>query len=187
MATITENIVSPDDLLTITDRPMPELVDGQLVERPLMGQKSDALAARLLIWIGPLVEQLGLGLVNGAQGSYQIFPDDPKKIRIPDISFIRSDRLPPGGPPEGHGRTVPDLVVEVISPNDMAEDLIAKIEDFLRAGVPLVWVLSPRSRVVYVYRKDGLLSLLRTGDTLDGEDILPGFQVEVDRLFAQFP
>lgn len=187
MAIVPEATCTPEDLLTITDRPMPELVGGQLVERPPMGQKADAFAARILIWIGRFVEQHALGLMNRAQGSYQIFPHDPKKVRIPDVSFIRADRLPPEGPMEGHCRIVPDLVVEVVSPNDIAEELDEKIEDFLQAGVPLVWVLNPHTRTVQIHRAGGHDSRLRHGDILDGEDVLPGFRCEVARLFAPLP
>jgi Uma2 family endonuclease len=183
MATITERQYTPEDLLTITDRPMPELIDGQLVEREPMGQKADAVAFRLGRWIGNFVEEHGLGLLNGAQGGYQVFPDDPKKVRIPDVSFTRRDRLPPDGPADGHSKVAPDLVVEVISPNDVATDLEEKIEDFFAAGVPLIWVLNPETRTIQVHRRDGTGARLRAGDTLDGEDVLPGFRCDVAELF----
>ncbi len=182
-ATIERAEVNPEDLLGLTDRPMPELIRGQLVEREPMGQKSDAVATQLLALIWNLVREKDLGLVNGSQGSYQIFPDDPKKVRIPDVSFTRKDRLPPDGPAEGHSRVTPDLVVEVVSPNDSATDLLEKIEDFLAAGVPLIWVANPETRTVQAIRRNGSAAWLRVGDTLDGEDVLPGFRCEVAKLF----
>ncbi len=183
MAVASQTRHTPEDLLAITDRPMPELVDGKLVERPPTGQKSDAIAASLLRYIGNFVEDADLGLVNGSQGSYQIFPDDPKKVRIPDASFTPKNRLPATGAAEGHSRVVPSLVVEVVSPNDTASDLNEKIEDFLAAGVPLIWVPYPETRSIQVYRGDGTGALLRAGDTLEGEGVLPGFRCEVAKLF----
>jgi Uma2 family endonuclease len=183
MATIVERQYTPEDLLKITDRLMPELIDGQLVEREPMGQKADAVAARLLGWVIHFVEEHDLGLINGAQGSYQIFPDAPKKVRIPDVSFTRRDRLSPEGPAEGHARVAPDLAVEVISPNDTATELDEKVEDFLAAGVPLIWVLNPETRTIQIHRGNGTDARLRPGDTLDGEDILPGFRCDVGKLF----
>lgn len=184
MATISEPVThTPEELLSITDRPMPELVRGRLIEREPMGQKSDAIAARLLRLIGNFVEERALGLVNGSQGSYQVFPDDPRKVRIPDVSFTRKDRLPPGGPAPGHSRVAPDLIVEVVSPNDSASDLLEKLDDFLAAGVPLIWVPYPERKTVQVVRRDGTGAWLRAGDTLDGEDVLPGFRCEVAALF----
>lgn len=181
MATITPPRVTPEDLLSITDRPMPELVDGEMVERH-MGQKSDLIAARILILLGSCVFSHRLGWVNGAQGSYQIFPGDPAKVRIPDGSFTRLDRLP-DGPVEGHGRVAPDLVFEVVSPNDVAEDLERKIVDFFAAGVRLIWVVHPGSQIIQVWRQDGSGRWFKDGDVLDGEDVLPGFRCEVAAIF----
>jgi Uma2 family endonuclease len=176
MATIVERQYTPEDLL--------ELTDGQLVEREPMGQKADAIAARLLLRVGNFVEENDLGLINGAQGSYQIFPNAPKKVRIPDISFTRRDRLPAEGLAEGHSRITPDLVIEIVSPNDTATGLDEKIEDFLSAGVPLIWVLYPKTRAIQLFRRDGTGNRLRPGATLDGEDVLPGFRCDVAQLFA---
>jgi Uma2 family endonuclease len=163
---------------------MPELIDGQLVEREPMGQHSDAVAARVLRIVGYFVDEHRLGLVNGAQGSYQIFPDDPKKVRIPDVSFTRRQRLPEQGPSEGHGKIAPDLVVEVISPNDDAVEVSHKVHDFLAAGVRLIWVVNPYHLLdVQVYRANRPGSILKTNETLDGEDVLPGFQCLVEELF----
>jgi Uma2 family endonuclease len=183
MATATTVRHTPEDLLAITDRPMPELVDGELVERE-MGQKSDAIAFRIGRWIGNHAEANNLGLVNGAQGSYQIFPDDPNKVRIPDVSFTRQVRLPSSRPAEGHARVAPDLVVEVVSPHDSFSMVEAKIKDYRAAGIPLIWLVDPETQVVRVFRPNRQETSLYPGDTLEGEDVLPGFRVEVAALFA---
>jgi Uma2 family endonuclease len=172
---------TPEDLLTITDRPMPELVGGQLVERA-MGEESDLIATRILLIVGQFVSEHRLGWVHGSQCGYQIFPDDPRKVRIPDVSFTRTERLPPGGPAKGHARVAPDLVVEVISPNDLAADLIARLEDYHAAGVPLLWVVDPATRSVRVERGDGTAARLGPAATIDGGAVLPGFS----RVVADF-
>jgi Uma2 family endonuclease len=182
MATVAPILLTPDDLLTITDRPMPELVDGELVEREV-GQKSDSIAATILFFLIGFVRANKLGLVNGAQGSYQIFPDDPNKVRIPDVSYTRADRLPQSRPAKGHGRVAPDLVVEVVSPNDPYAAIEAKIKDYLGAAVALIWVVDPDAKSVQIVRSDRTGIRLYPGDTLDGEAVLPGFQVEVSALF----
>jgi Uma2 family endonuclease len=123
-------------------------------------------------------------LVIGARGSYQVFTDDPNKIRIPDVSFTRRDRVPKSGPAEGHGWIAPDLVVEFNSPNDSGDYVESKIKDFLAAGVPLIWVAYPQTKTVLVHRNDGTANRLQVGDVLDGEDVLPGFRCEVAALFA---
>ena len=183
MATDTRTEITPEDLLLIDDRPMPELVDGELLEREV-GQRSDSIAATALALLWIFVQQGKLGLVNGSQGSYQIFPDDPNKVRIPDVSYTSRARLPSGGPASGHGRVVPDLVVEVISPNDTFSSVQSKVNDFLAAGVRLVWVVEPETLSVQVHHPDHTSLTLFIGDTLDGEDVLSGFRCEVARLFA---
>jgi Uma2 family endonuclease len=182
MATATEQRYTPEDLLDIDDRAMPELVYGELLERE-MGQESDGIAVRLIIVLGAFVQDHKLGLVNGGQGSYQAFPDDPKKVRIPDVSFTRAERLIGGKPAKGHARVAPDLAVEIASPNDSADKLDLKIKDYLNAGVSLIWIIYPESQSIFVQRLDGTARRLQVGDVLDGEDVIPGFQVEVAALF----
>ena len=183
MAIATSPRVTPEDLLNIEDRPMPELVDGELQEREL-GQDADSIAANLLGFLWLFLRTNPLGLLNGAQGSYRAFPDDPDKVRIPALSFTRRERIPKDGRAKGHARVALDLVVEVVSPNDTVTKLNAKINDFLAAGVPLVWVAYPETRTVQVLRSDGTGRLLKIGDILEGEDVLPGFRCEVAEIFA---
>ena len=78
----------------------------------------------------------------------------------------------------------PDLAVEVISPNDLASEVNEKIDEYLSAGVSLVWVIDPDSKTVSVYRKDGSTARLRESDELSGEDVIPGFSCKVNDIFA---
>jgi Uma2 family endonuclease len=79
----------------------------------------------------------------------------------------------------------PDLAVEVVSPNDTAEEVESKRLAFLRAGVSLLWVIYPESRTVHVYRKGGSAAALEEGDDLTAEDVLPGFVCKVADLFTK--
>jgi Uma2 family endonuclease len=85
--------------------------------------------------------------------------------------------------PKGHVRIAPDLAVEVVSPRDLAPELDEKLEDYRKAGVRLVWVISPESRTVTIYRGDGSVSRLHEDDVLSGEDVIPGFRCEVRSPF----
>jgi Uma2 family endonuclease len=184
MATATETRYTPEDLLNLNRRPTPELIDGQLVEREPMGQEADEIAMELVSFLKPYSRDTLPGVVNGPEAGYQIFPRDPGRVRFPDVSFTRRDRLPGGKAARGYSRVVPDLVVEVVSPNDTYNDLDAKVRDFLDAGVPLIWVANPETRTILIHRADGTAARLGPGDTLDGEGILPGFRVEVAKVFA---
>jgi Uma2 family endonuclease len=73
--------------------------------------------------------------------------------------------------------------VEITSPTDKVYDLEEKIEEYLRAGVRLIWVIHPEVRVVKIFRADGSSARIRSGGELSGEDVVPGFRCSVDSLF----
>lgn len=175
-------MVTPEELLEMPDGHRFELIDGELVERN-MGAESSRIAQIINRRIDNYAEERNLGLVWGPDCGYQIFPDDPDKVRYPDGSFIASGRLPGDEPPRGHVRIAPDLALEVVSPNDLAWKVDEKVQDYLDAGVRLVWVVFPDTRAVFVYRPDADVKRLTPQDHLSGEDILPGFSVPVAELF----
>ena len=147
MNTLETSKWTPEVLLTMPDGDAYELVDGELVERH-MGFRSSRVGGRLfrLLDIHCDREQLGWALPSDA--GYQCFPDDPNKVRKPDVSFIRADRLSVRDEPEGWATIAPDLVVEVISPNELFEAVAIKVNEYLAAGVPLVWVIDTATRKV---------------------------------------
>ena len=102
-------------------------------------------------------------------------------------AFIRRGRLPGEEPPTGHVHLAPDLAVELTSPNDQYDVVEVKVERYLRAGVRLVWVVSPQNHTVRVHRLNGSSASLRENDELDGEDVLPGFRCPVRDLFPRPP
>ncbi len=172
---------TPEALLAMPDGHRFELVDGHLVERN-MGAESSWVAQQINRRLGNYAE-VHQGLVMGPDCGYQIFPDDSNRVRFPDGSFIQSGRLPHDQPPRGHVQIVPDLVIEVISPNDLAWEVEAKVAEYLRAGVLLIWVFYPDTRTVWVYRLDGDATRLSVGDQLTGEQRLPGFTCPVADVF----
>jgi Uma2 family endonuclease len=183
MATATEKRFTPDDLLEITDRPPPDLVNGQLEERETAGQEASLVETFISALLVAFARSTGLGIVTSSSGGYRIFPADPNKVRFPDLSFIRADRLPGGKPFRGHCPVVPDLIVEVISPNESVYRLHQKIHDYRAAGVRMLWVVNPDTREVQVMRNDGTGVFLAEKDTLDGGDVLPGFSCTVKSFF----
>jgi Uma2 family endonuclease len=176
-------LLTPDDLLAMPDGDRFELVDGHLVER-YMGFLSSVIGATVIGLIRAYLQECNSGWVAGSDCGYQCFPDEPHKVRKPDVSFIALSRLPQEAMPTGFVRIAPDLAVEVISPNDLDVETDQKVEDYLHAGVKLVWVINPQSRTVLVYRADGSIVGLRDSDELTGETVLPGFRCGVSELFA---
>jgi len=178
---------TPDELLAMPDAVNYELVDGRLVERH-MGLESSEVAVRVLLLLGPHVVGKGVGRLFGADAGYRCFPDDPAKVRTPDLSFIRTGRLPGERAPAGHCPIAPDLAVEVVSPNDLMYEVDDKVLEYLGAGVALVWVVNPRTRTVRVHRPResplGPISLLGGTDAIGGEDVIPGFSCPVAEFFG---
>jgi Uma2 family endonuclease len=178
-------VAAPEDLLEREDGARYELIDGKLVERH-MGARSSEVAANIIRIIGQYTIERKLGKVFATDCGYQIFASDPKRVRFPDASFIARGHLPEDKTPEGHVRVPPDLAVEVVSPNDTAEEVEAKRVAFLQAGARLFWVVFPESRTVHVYRQGNNNSLaLAEGDELSGADVLPGFLCRVAAFFEE--
>lgn len=173
---------APEDLLSMVDGDRFELVDGQLVERK-MGWKASWIGGRLFYHLSAYCEANPIGWVAGADASYQCFPRFPSRVRRPDVSFIQMARLPSGEMPEGHCRIAPDLAVEVVSPNDFYSEIEEKVDEYLSAGIRLVWVIDPPTRSARVHRAGGSVADLKPGDELDGEDVVPGFRCPLEKLF----
>lgn len=159
-----------------------EVVDGILRERK-MGAETSSIAALLLAKAVDFVLSRRLGWVFTTDGGYQCFPDRPKLVRFPDVSFVRTGRLPDDRPPKGHMRLTPDLAVEIVSPNDLYYEVEQKVDDYLSVKVPLIWVVNPECRTAHVYRPDGSVQRLRQDQSLEGQDVLPGFSVRLGDLF----
>jgi Uma2 family endonuclease len=98
--------VTPEDLLDLPDAAGYELVDGKLVDRQ-MGLESSRISARIIFLIGVFLQNRRRGDVFDAEASYQCFPDAAKKVRRPDVSFIRSGRFQGNRLPAGHCRIAP--------------------------------------------------------------------------------
>ena len=182
----TPRIYTPEDLDRMPDGTAYELVDGNLVERNV-GLESSAIAARIIVLLGIFLRGKKLGHLFLPDGGFRCFPDDPNKLRRPDGSFIRAGRLPNEKAPKGYARIAPDLAIEVVSPNDTAEEIEEKIKDWLAAGVPLLWVVYPATRTVRIHRPPtsprGRVAQLIDADTLTGEDVLPEFSCPVREIF----
>jgi Uma2 family endonuclease len=179
----TVEIATPEQLLEIQDGHRFELIDGTLVERH-MGAQAGEVTAIIIGLLRQHVQERRTGKVFSADCGYQIF-GEAKRVSFPDISYIARGRLPEDKSPGGHARIPPDLAVEVVSPNDTAEEVEARRVDFLRAGTRLFWVVYPGSRTVHVSHQKSNALTLGEGDELSGEDVLPGFVCRVAALFEE--
>lgn len=159
-----------------------ELVRGEVRVSPAPGAPHGAAIANLLARLITHVHPRKLGWVFGDGFGYQLV-QFPHTVRIPDASFVRSDRWPSEGVGRGLIQFAPDLAVEVLSPSETASELQEKIDDYQLSGTTLLWVLDPVRRAVTVLARNAPLRQLHEGDTLDGGDVLPEFSCPVSDLF----
>jgi Uma2 family endonuclease len=176
-------LLEPDDLAHLPDGESFELIDGRPVEKH-MGAESDRIALRLGGKLDLFCTEHAGGYAFGSQTGYRCFPDRPRLVRKPDASVLVRGRLPGEQIPKGDIAVAPDLAVEVISPNDTYEEVEVKVIEYLKAGVRLVWVISPEAKTILVRRPNKTSTALDVTDTLSGEDVLPGFTCPVADLFA---
>ena len=165
-----------------------ELVEGVLIRMPMSGFEASNIGYRLGGRLSVYVEDHGLGAVTGEQGGYRLDPAHPRTTELaPDVAFVRADRLPPRASPEYSKalRLAPDLAVEVASEYQYQPGMDEKARRYLSFGTHLVWVIWPRYQKVDVWRSgDTTPSTLTVTDTLDGEDVVPGFSYLVAGLFS---
>ncbi len=157
-----------------------ELVKGELVEIPPVGEEHGGIKSNMHGYIWQYVQRQQLGKVYTSDTSFVIDAQNAT-VRQPDVAFVSRERVvrTTGAMP-----FPPDLAVEVVSLNDLWTEVDEKIEEYLQAGVRLIWVINPRRQVVYVYRQ-GVAGrqTLQLQDELDGENVLPGFRLRVNALF----
>ena len=160
-----------------------ELVKGKVYEMAPAGGRHGFVAIRLSTPLSAHVWQLDLGHVFAAETGF-LLRRGPDTVRAPDVAFISRSRLQLNEIPESFIELAPDLVVEVVSPGDSRREVREKVEDWLQAGVRLVWVLYPATRTAIVYRSLSDVSNLTESDTLNGEDVVPGFSCRLADVFA---
>ncbi len=177
-------LATEKDVLTVDDREgrLCELVDGVLVEKTV-GYRESLLACALIAALEDFVTKRSLGLVSGEAGFLRLFPG---LVRIPDVAFVSWNRLPGQEvPTEPIPDLAPDLVVEILSRGNTAQEMARKREEYFRAGVPLLWIVDPETRTVSVYTSPSESTVLDETQALDGGQALPGFTLPLKKLFAK--
>jgi Uma2 family endonuclease len=174
-------VFTADDLLTMWGDY--ELIRGELREVKLATAGSSILAVQIGVSLFDYVRRHKPGLVTGANGGFELFPDR-RTVVAPDAGFVRRERIPPTFDCQHYFPVPPDLAFEAVSPLDTFSEVMEKVELYLEAGVRLIWVAIPKRRVVVVYRPGKAPRTLTENDELDGEDVVPGFRMSVRDVFA---
>lgn len=181
MATIQE-ITTAEQLIETPDLGRCELVRGELIMMSPSGFEHGRIVSRLNGRLERFVDEHHLGVVTGAETGFRI-TRNPDTVWAPDVAFVRTERVPPE-PTRGFFQGPPDLAVEVLSPDDRAGKMLAKVHDWLSAGCRAVWVVDPEAQTVSVYRSEGEKVVWDVSDELTGNDIIPDFRLPVAEIFA---
>ncbi len=183
MNTFVVSKCTPEALLAMADGDAYELVDGELLERQ-MGFRSSRIGGRLFRLLDVHCDREQLGWACHRMPVTSVFRTILKRCASRISHLFGSIACRPemnwkGGP--GSHRI---SLVEVISPNDLFEAVAIKVDDYLLAGVPLVWVIDTVTQKVYIYHREGRGEILTAADELSGEDIISGFRCRVADLFS---
>jgi Uma2 family endonuclease len=177
-----ERLVTAEEFARIPDDDHRyELVEGRVIRMSPSGSRHAVLATRIAVILTQYVDSRNLGVVM-TTGGFKI-ATGPDTVREPDVAFVRRDRVPGDGVPEGFWPGPADLVVEINSPGDRKSEILAKVADYLRRGVPLVWVVDSRKQIVTTYRRPDEPVVHGLEDLLDAPDVIDGFTCPVRRVF----
>jgi Uma2 family endonuclease len=176
-------VSEPETVLAVQAEPLYEIVNGQRVELPPMSAYATWLASRLHGRLWPYAEDKGLG--TSVTEMLFVLDAEHNLRRRPDVAFVSTTRWPLDRalPETGDWDVVPDLAVEVISPNDVFKDVLAKVREYFHYGVQVVWVIAPEERQVYVYDSPTHVRILTGQDELTGGEVVPGFRMPLGHLF----
>jgi Uma2 family endonuclease len=182
-AMTTPALLTADDLVRIhlPDK-RTELVRGRMVVREPAGFRHGDVAMSIALSIGHYLRSHPVGRLLAAETGF-VLSTNPDTVRAPDVAFVRHERIP-NPLPRGYARFAPDLVVEVLSPDDRAGEVLEKVADWLKAGTQRVWVIDPDRRLGRVYRSDGIESMVGEKDTLEGDEVLPGFSARLSEVLS---
>jgi Uma2 family endonuclease len=181
MSTVTQ-LMTAEEFAALPGSRHQELVRGEVVDLMppggLHGQIAITVGMLLRIWA-----RQGPGGVVGAESGFTV-EQQPDTVRSPDVYYVRPERVPEHGAPEGFWSSAPDLAVEIVSPGDTADEVRGKVSEYLAAGTAEVWVIYPRRRELVAHTPDGLARTYGPEATLVSAELLPGFSLLVQDLFA---
>lgn len=156
--------------------------DGELIVMPPTGGDTGKRNFKLIVQFGNWVEQNGMGEGYDSSTGYN-FTAFGGKNPSPDVSWIERSRLE-GVDTSGLIPVVPDFVIELRSKTDPLKEVRAKMEEYRRVGVRLAWLIDPQKRQVEIYRPARDVEILEAPTSLSGEDVLPGFVLDLGSIFG---
>ncbi len=185
------SIVAPSLLTAEQFRLLPEdgipreLVRGRVVEMNLPATRHGILCGNMIWELSNFVRPRDIGRVV-TNDTGVVTEHDPDTVRGPDACYFSYERLPRGPVGQGYVPVVPELAFEVRSRTDRWSRILAKVSEYLEAGVSAVCVLDEQTETLTIYRPEELQRVLTADDELTLPDIFgPDFRIPVSRFFAE--
>jgi len=178
---VCQRLITAEELLKMPNRGRCELIAGELKMVTPAGHTHGRIVINATRLVSMHVWREKLGVVYAAETGF-VIARDPDTVRAPDVAFVTSPRVPEDS--GGFLPGPPDLAVEVVSPDERVQEVEDKVKAWIEAGAAAVWVVWPNTRTISVHRPHEKAATLREDDTLDGADVLPGFQCHVNEVFA---
>jgi Uma2 family endonuclease len=185
--------MTTEELLALpNDRIERWLIRGQLREKAI-GEKTttmhDHWHSRIMIRVGKFRDNWldqqpqPRGSVLGGEAGVRLTRNPDTTVGI-DVVYVSAEVAARQPDDTTLVDGVPIFAVEILSPNDTVEEIDEKIDEYLSAGVLLVWIIDPRDSTVTIYRPNQAPELVNVNQELSGQPHLPGFRVPVAELFA---
>jgi Uma2 family endonuclease len=179
---VTTRLFTAEDLAALGDDSHVELVRGELRQKVATKLRHGKVGGRFQTHLGIYALNVLPGeVIHGETGF--LLEDDPDSVVMPDVTFIRRDRMPPDSELDRFAPVAPDVALEVLSPSNTRQEIDEKLAIFRAAGAALIWIADPVTKTIGAYSPAGLLRVYGLGDDLDGGDVLPGFLVPVAAFF----
>ncbi|MBD2021266.1 Uma2 family endonuclease [Leptolyngbya sp. FACHB-36] len=155
---------------------------GELIVRSPAGSETGNRNGRLTQQLFNWADDEGAGIAFDSSTGFKL-PNGAD--RSPDAAWIQQNRWNAltREQQQRFAPICPDFVIELMSPSDNLAIVQAKMQEYQDNGVRLGWLINRAARAVEVYRLGRVAEVLINPDTLSGEDVLPGFVLDLDRIW----
>jgi Uma2 family endonuclease len=174
-------LITGEELAAMGDIGSCELIEGRIVPMSPTGYEHGNIETKIGAALYTFVSARKLGKVqSGEVGIYT--RRNPDNVRGADVLFISNERFT-RRKSSSYLDVAPDLVIEILSPDDRWSEVTEKLREYFAIGVRLVWIIDPKSRSVHAYRALTDVREFTENDDLPGDEVLPGFSIKIRELF----
>lgn len=182
MSTVETKLITAQEFFALPDSEPCELVCGKVVTMNPPGWRHGNIAGWIMGRLAQYLDRINLGRLSSCG---VITEREPDTVRGADVCFYSYTRLPREVEPDDYPELPPEIIWEVLSPGNRWKDVLAKVSEYLEAGVLQVCIVDPKRRCFVTYYPDRPDETINEDDIWRAEEILPGFELPVKRVFGK--